>query len=89
MGFLLTVIAPLSKQNILASTGSLNTVAIRKTGAFGFVYVCVNHRVDREEVVEGGAPILPDWLSRLFGGVSGIEQEVQAKMTSLLQEHME
>lgn len=30
-----------------------------------------------------------DWLSRLFGGVSGIEQEVQAEMTSTLQAHME
>lgn len=35
------------------------------------------------------ALILSDWLSRSFGGVSGIEQEMQGEMTSSLQEHME
>lgn len=39
----------------------------------------------------GGICALPlsDWLSGLFGGVSRIGQEVQAEMTSSLQEHME
>lgn len=35
------------------------------------------------------ALLLSDWLSGLFGGVSRIGQEVQAEMTSSLQEHME
>lgn len=53
--------------------------------------MCVNHRVEQEEEVGGGicALLLSDWLSGLFGGVSRIGQEVQAEMTSSLQEHME
>lgn len=54
--------------------------------------MCVNHRVEQEQEEEVGgicALLLSDWLSGLFGGVSRIGQEVQAEMTSSLQEHME
>lgn len=67
---------------------SVNRVSISKTESFDCVCVCVSITGWSGGVRLVGvwdcAIILSDWLSGLFGGVSGNEQEVQAEMTSSL-----